>query len=184
MVLEYLSDLQIIEWQNAKEWKIRDREKFTAFLAEGLPAGASILSKRKEAWQQTHTKAENEKFTDVLSSIVCFEGILPYSYISDYHLDQAMLDHMERLLWLAPSPSGQGITFFHDNIKEFCSTQPLYRKNAKILKQTLRWLRGNPGRCSTPGKNCILLPLSLEPLQRGSCVWVGSINNPRRYVSP
>lgn len=144
MVLEYLSDLRIIEWQNAKEWKIRDREKFTAFLTEGLPDGASILSKRKEAWQQTHTKAENEKFTDVLSSIVCFEGILPYSYISDYHLDQALLDHMERLLWLAPSSSGQGITFFHDNIKEFCSTQPLYRKNAKILKQILRWLHGNP----------------------------------------
>ena len=144
MVLEYLSDLRIIEWRNAKEWKIQDREKFTAFLTEGLPAGVSILSKRKEVWQQTHTKSENEKFTDILSSVVCFEGILPYSYISDYHLDQALLDHMERLLWLAPSPSGQGITFFHDNIKEFCSTQPLYRKNAKILKQTLRWLRGNP----------------------------------------
>lgn len=144
MVLEYLSDLRIIKWHNAKEWKIRDHEKFTEFLAEGLPAGASILSKRKEAWQQTHTKVENEKFTDILSSIVCFEGILPYSYISDYRLDRSLLDHMEQLLWLAPSPSGQGITFFHDNIKEFCNTQPLYRKNAKILKQTLRWLHGNP----------------------------------------
>lgn len=144
MTLEYLSDMKIIEWKSAKEWKIRDREKFIAFLTFGFPAGISILDKRKEAWQQTHTKAENNKFTEVLAAIVCFEGILPYSYISDCNLDQMLLDNMERLLWIAPSPSGQGISFFHDNIKEFCETQPLYRKNSKVLGRVLRWLRKNP----------------------------------------
>lgn len=143
MTLEYLSDMKIIEWQDAREWKIQDQEKFTAFLTNGFPDGVSILHKRKEAWQQTHTKSENEKFTAVLAAITCFEGTLPYPYVADCNLDQALLDKMERLLWLAPSPSGQGITFFHDNIKEYCSAQPQYRKNSKVLNQVLRWLRGN-----------------------------------------
>ena len=144
MALEYLSDMKIIEWQDAKEWKIRDHGRFITFLSNGLPAGASILYKRKEAWQQTHTKLENQKFTEVLAAVVCFEGTLPYSYVADCNLDQALLDNMGQLLWLVPSPSGQGITFFHDNIKEFCITQPMYRKNAKVLKQVLHWLKENP----------------------------------------
>lgn len=144
MTLEYLSDMKIIEWQSAREWKIRDRGNFIAFLTSGFPVGVSILDKRKEAWLQNHTKTDNNKFTEVLASIVCFEGILPYAYISDCSLDQALLDNMEQLLWIAPSLSGQGISFFHDNIKEFCETQPFYRKNSKVLKQVLRWLRENP----------------------------------------
>lgn len=144
MTLEYLSDMKIIEWQDAKEWKIRDHEKFIAFLTNGLPDNVSILHKRKEAWQQTHTKSENEKFTEILATIVCFEGTLPYSYVTDCNFDQALLDNMEQLLWIIPSPSGQGITFFHDNINEFCTGQPLYRKNAKVIKKILRWLRENP----------------------------------------
>lgn len=144
MTLEYLSDMKIIEWQNAKEWKIRDREKFITFLTKGIPADASILYKRKDAWQQTHTKSESQKFTEVLAAVVCFEGTLPYSYVMDCNLDQALLDNMEQLLWLIPSSSGHGITFFHDNIKEFCSTQPQYRKNARVLRSVLRWIRQNP----------------------------------------
>lgn len=144
MTLEYLSDMKIIEWQNAKEWKIRDREKFTAFLAKGIPADVSILHKRQDAWQQAHTKSENQRFTEVLAAVVCFDGTLPYSYITDCNIDQSLLDNMEQLLWLVPSSSGHGITFFHDNIKEFCSIQPQYRKNAKVLRSVLCWIRENP----------------------------------------
>lgn len=144
MTLEYLSDMKIIEWQDAKEWNIRDSKKFSAFLTNGFPANVSILHKRQEAWKQNHTKSENEKFTEVLATIVCFDGILPYSYVTDCNLDQALIEKMEWLLWLAPSQYGQGITFFHDNIKEFCGAHPQYRKNAKVLKKVLRWLRENP----------------------------------------
>ena len=144
MALEYLSDMKIIEWHDAKEWRIRDQEKFIAYLESGFPTDSSILRKRKDDWQQTHTKAENEKFTEILATVVCFEGILPYPYIADACLDQTMLEHMESLLWLATSSSGQGITFFHDNIKEFCAAQPQYQKNAKVLKKVFQWLRKTP----------------------------------------
>lgn len=143
MSLEYLSDMGIIEWRNAGEWRIRDQKKFTDFMDSGIQTGASILHKREAAWQQTHTKAENQKFEEILAAVVCFEGMVPYAYVSSGGLDQAMLDNLEQLLWLAPSPSGQGIKFFHDNILEFCRTRPQYRKNAKALKRILHWLHGN-----------------------------------------
>lgn len=144
MTLEYFSDMGIIEWLDVGEWSIRDQEKFAEFMADGFQSGAPILDKRETAWHRNHTKAENQKFEDILAAVVCFEGTVPYAYISDSRLDQTMIDELEQLSWLAPNPTGQGIKFFHDNILEFCRMRPRYRKNAKVLKRILRWLNENP----------------------------------------
>ena len=144
MTLEYLSDIGIIKWQNAQEWKIHNKEKFSSFLTEGFPAKKVLLYKRQEAWLQTHTKAENEAFTDLLSSVVSFEGNMPYAYYADSKLDLSLLDEMEHLLWLKDNALGSGVAFFHDNIKEFCYGQHQYRNNIKVLKHILNWLNQNP----------------------------------------
>ena len=143
MAMEYLSDMNIIKWHNAKEWLIPDVEKFRAFLSNGFTEKCSILTSRANAWNQTHTVAQTSKFTDILSTVVTFGGILPYSYISDNRLDQNILDEMNQMLWLAPSHTQRGMTFFHDNIMDFCRSMPQYNNNAKVLRKIINWLTIN-----------------------------------------
>lgn len=140
MSLEYLSDMNIIEWYNAKEWIIPDLDKFHAFMSAEFFEKRSILKNRAKAWKQTHTAVQTNKFIDILSTVTAFEGVLPYTYISDNRLDQNILEQMNHMLWLVPSHTQRGIAFFHDNIMDFCRSMPEYKNNAKVLRKVIRWL--------------------------------------------
>lgn len=144
MALEYLSDMNIIEWHNAKEWVIPDLEKFHSFMSSDSFEKRSILTSRAKAWKQTHTAAQTNKFTNILSTVVAFEGLVPYPYISDHQLDQDLLEQMNHMLWLVPSHSQRGVSFYHDNIMDFCRSMPEYNKNSKVLRKVISWLDNEP----------------------------------------
>lgn len=143
MTLEYLSDKKIIKWNNAKEWIINDYELFDKFILKGFPENHAILEDRMKAWKETHSKSINIKFIDILSTVVAFDGLVPYAYITDNKLDYELIDQMITMLWLTPSISERGITFFHDNIKEFCNTLPRCKNNANVLRKIKKWLDNN-----------------------------------------
>lgn len=143
MTLEYLSQVKIVEWLDTGVWQICNHEQFAKLLNTALPVGVQLLDQRTETWRQSHTKAETAAFTELLASVTCFEGLLPYAHLYEYSVDQGLLEQMERGLWLAPAGSGLGITFFHDNIRDYCNALPQYRKHPKVLKRILRWLNAN-----------------------------------------
>ena len=143
MTLEFLSDKNIIKWNNAKEWIINDYDGFNKFIMKGFPQNHTILNERINAWRETHTKSMNSKFIDILSTVAAFDGLIPYAYITDNKLDYELIEQLINMLWLAPSASGRGIAFFHDNIKEHCKSLPQCKNNASVLRKVINWINKN-----------------------------------------
>lgn len=140
MTIEYLADMNIIEWHNAREWIISDYERYRNLMSADSFEKRSIIKQRVHAWKRTHTAAQNKEFTNILSAVVAFEGLLPYAYIADCGLNQSIIDQMNNMLWLIPSNSRYGMNFFHDNIMDYCLSMPEYKYNSNVLRRIVKWL--------------------------------------------
>ncbi len=143
MTLGYLDDKEIIKWNSMNELVISDYERFDEFIEVGLPKSKGILADRMCAWKETHLKSINSKFIDVLSTLIAFDGLVPYNYISDSRFDYDLIDEMISKLWIIPNTSGRGLSFYHDNIKEYCNTLPQCKNNTRVLRNIHNWLKKN-----------------------------------------
>jgi len=171
MTLEFLSDKSIIKWNNAKEWIINDYDGFDKFIMKGFPQNHSILNDRINAWKETHTKSMNIKFIDILSTVATFDGLVPYAYITDNKLDYELIEQLFNMLWLAPSASGEGIAFFHDNIKEYCKSLPQLKNNAIVLRKVINWL----------DKNCNIKVYNSEKIRFFCYYYLGMFDEALKY---
>lgn len=144
MTLEFLSDKNIIEWSSAKEWLINNHEAFNKFIKNGYSRNRSILTDRISAWKETHSKSDYAKFMDILSTVTAFDGALPYTYILDNSMDTELIEQLISSLWLAPGSSEREISFYHDNIKDYCKSMQIFKYNFKVLRKVVKWIDNNP----------------------------------------
>ena len=137
MMLEYLNDNHIIHWINASQWYIENPNKMKQFLDDCPKYTATILNKRIKTVELD--KEQKRIFRELISSILYFQGCLPFEYLDSLEIDIDFIEHLADGLWISLG-NKNGIHFFHDNIYRFFQNKPLYRNNPRVGKKVLQWL--------------------------------------------
>lgn len=133
--LEYMSDRNIIEWLNNKLWYIKKQDEFIEFL-NGCPLiYESIIEERIKYLKEKFSRETYNDFKDVITALICFQGIIPYNFLYYLELQDEIIEIMKTSLWI--SENATGITFFHDNMYYYFKDNRLFCKNIPLLQKIL-----------------------------------------------